>query len=115
MNINQLNNQERMGNRIFNYFIDFGFCVGTMGAGIGSVLGHVITRNINTIERWVSIIFGLKLWRSSVYMFSKIPNEVNWPLALRIVLLAILAAAIGTLIPAIIAAITRPVDILRYE
>lgn len=96
-------------------FVGFGACIGIVGSGIGAVLGHVITRNINAIEGWISIIFGLKLWKSSVYMFSKIPNEVNWPWALRIVLLAILAAAIGTLIPAIIAARTRPVEILRYE
>jgi len=34
---------------------------------------------------------------------------------LPIVLFAIVAAAIGTLIPAIVAARTRPVEILRYE
>ena len=96
-------------------FVGFGACVGIVGSGIGAALGHVITRNINTIEHWISIIFGLKLWRSSVYMFSKIPNEVNWPWAFRIILLAIVAAAIGALIPAIVAAITRPVEILRYE
>ncbi|MGD8499078.1 MAG: FtsX-like permease family protein [Phycisphaerales bacterium] len=96
-------------------FVGFGACVGIIGSGIGTVLGHVITKNVNTIEDWIRIIFGLKLWKSSVYMFSKIPNEVNWPWTLRIVLLAIMAAAIGTLIPAIVAARTKPVDILRYE
>ena len=96
-------------------FVGFGACVGTVGSGIGAVLGYVITRNINTIENWIRIIFGLKLWKSSVYLFSKIPNEVNWPWALRIILLAIIAAAIGTLIPAIVAARTKPVNILRYE
>jgi len=96
-------------------FVGFGACVGTVGSGIGAVLGYVITRNINTIEGWIRIIFGLKLWKSSVYLFSKIPNEVNWPWAMRIVLLAIIAAAIGTLIPAIVAARTKPVNILRYE
>jgi len=96
-------------------FVGFGACVGTVGSGIGTVLGYVITRNINTIEDWIRIIFGLKLWKSSVYLFSKIPNEVNWSWALRIVLLAIIAAAIGTLIPAIVAARTKPVNILRYE
>jgi ABC-type lipoprotein release transport system permease subunit len=40
---------------------------------------------------------------------------VNWQWAMRIVLMAIIAAAIGTLIPAIIAARTKPVNILRYE
>ncbi len=96
-------------------FVGFGACVGVIGSGLGAVLGYVITRNINTIEDWVRIIFGLKLWKSSVYLFSKIPNEVNWPWAMRIALMAIIAAAIGTLIPAIVAARTKPVEILRYE
>jgi lipoprotein-releasing system permease protein len=88
-------------------FVGFGACVGIVGSGIGLVLGYAITKNVNTIENWIRIIFGLKLWKSSVYMFSKIPNQVD--------LLAIVAAAIGTLIPAIVAARTKPVDLLRYE
>jgi lipoprotein-releasing system permease protein len=96
-------------------FVGFGACVGVVGSSFGAVLGYVITRNINTIENWIRIIFGLKLWKSSVYLFSKIPNEVDWSWALRIVLLAIIAAAIGALIPAVVAARTKPVNILRYE
>jgi len=74
-----------------------------------------VTRNINTIEEWVRVLFGLKIWRSSVYMFSKIPNEVDWGWALVIVLSAVIASGIGALIPAIIAWRSRPVSILRYE
>ena len=96
-------------------FIGFGGCVGAVGSGIGVILGYIITTNINTIEEWIGIIFGLKLWRSSVYLFSKIPNEVDWSSALPIVLFAVVAAAIGAVIPAIIAARTKPVEILRYE
>ena len=96
-------------------FVGFGACIGIIGSGIGTVLGYAITENINAIEYRISVIFGLKLWKSSVYMFSRIPNEVDWIWALRIVLLAIVAAAIGTLIPAIVAARTKPVQILRYE
>jgi lipoprotein-releasing system permease protein len=96
-------------------FLAFGFCVGIVGSGIGAVLACIITKNINVIEKWISVIFGLKLWKSSVYMFSEIPNQVNWGWALPIVLFAVLAATIGALIPAIVAARTRPVEILRYE
>jgi len=96
-------------------FVGFGACVGMVGSGIGIAVGCIVTKNVNAIEGWVRIIFGLKLWKSSVYMFSRIPNEVDWASALPIVLLAIAAAAIGTLIPAIVAARTRPVEILRYE
>ncbi len=96
-------------------FVGFGACVGIIGSGLGMILGYIVTKNINTIEEWVRIIFGLKLWKSSVYMFSKIPNEVDWGSALPIVLLAVAAAALGALIPAIVAARTKPVEILRYE
>jgi lipoprotein-releasing system permease protein len=102
-------------NSVAFVFVGFGACVGAVGSGLGAVLGYVITRNVNTIETWIRIIFGLKLWKSSVYLFSKIPNEVNWPWALRIALLAIIAAAVGSVIPAIVAARTKPVEILRYE
>jgi lipoprotein-releasing system permease protein len=96
-------------------FVGFSGCIGVIGASVGAILGYVVTKNINTIEEWVRIIFGLKLWKSSVYMFSKIPDEVDWNWALSIALLAVVAAVIGALIPAIVAAKTKPVEILRYE
>ncbi len=96
-------------------FVGFGCCVGIIGSGLGAALGYLITKNINAIENWIRILFGLKLWKSSVYMFSKIPNDVDWASALLIMFFAVVAATIGTLIPAIVAARTRPVEILRYE
>ena len=48
-------------------------------------------------------------------MFSRIPNEVDWDSTGTIVLFAIVAAVVGALIPAVVAARTKPVDILRYE
>jgi ABC-type lipoprotein release transport system permease subunit len=96
-------------------FVDFGACVGGLGSIIGAFLGYLVTTNVNTIEEWIRIVFGLKLWKSSVYMFSRIPNEVDWSLALIFMLVAVAAATIGTLIPAVVAARTKPVDILQYE
>jgi lipoprotein-releasing system permease protein len=100
---------------VVGLFVGFGASVGVAGAGIGAALGYVITRNINTVEEWIRIASGQKLWKSSVYMFSRIPNEVDWGAALPIVALAIAAAALGALIPALVAARTRPVEVLRYE
>lgn len=96
-------------------FLGFGVTVGVVGAAIGAAGGYAITKNINAIEEGVRVVFGLKLWSSSVYMFSRIPNEVDWASALPIVGLAIAAAAVGALTPAIVAALTRPVEVLRYE
>jgi lipoprotein-releasing system permease protein len=100
---------------VASIFVGFGICVGLIGSVVGMMLGDIVTKNINIIEEWIRIIFGLKLWKSSVYMFSRIPNEVDWDSALLIALLAVIAAVIGALIPAIIAVRTKPVNVLRYE
>jgi len=96
-------------------FLGFGGCVGIGGGVIGTIIAAIITRNINMIEGWITVLFGLKIWKSSTYMFSKIPNDMDWGGALPIVLFAVIAAALGAVVPAIIAARTRPVDVLRYE
>jgi lipoprotein-releasing system permease protein len=100
---------------VISVFVGLGGCVGIMGSIVGIIFAYTIIRNINPIEKWISSFLGLKLWKSSVYMFSKIPNEVDWNLALQIIFFAVLAAAIGAFIPAIVAAKTKPVKILRYE
>ncbi|MBN1505897.1 MAG: ABC transporter permease [Sedimentisphaerales bacterium] len=96
-------------------FLGFGITVGVMGAGLGAALGYLITVNINFIEGWIRATFGLKLWQSSVYMFSRIPNVVDWQWAMILAGFSIAAAALGALLPAFLAARTRPVEVLRYE
>jgi len=96
-------------------FLGFGGCVGLVGCGLGIILGYVITTNINTIEEWIRVIFGLKLWRSSSYMLNTIPNQIDWAAVWPIIIIAVAGCCLGALIPAIVAARTRPVEILRYE
>jgi lipoprotein-releasing system permease protein len=96
-------------------FITFGLLIGLLGSALGLALGLVFTKNINMIERWISIALNLKLWKSSTYMFSRIPNQLNWESVIWVTIAAIVAAGIGALIPAITAARVKPVDILRYE
>jgi lipoprotein-releasing system permease protein len=96
-------------------FVGFGAFVGTLGTLLGTAAGYIVTKNINEVEGWIRVAFGLKLWKASIYMFSRIPNEVYWHAVWWIVLSAILGAAIGAVIPALSAALTRPVRVLRYE
>jgi len=100
---------------IASIFLFFGLFIGLIGASVGLVVGFAITHNVNTIERWIGLLFGLKLWSSSVYMFSRIPNHFNWYWAWRFFGAAVLASVLGALAPAITAAKAIPAKILRYE
>ncbi len=96
-------------------FLFFGLFIGLIGASVGLTAGFIITHNVNTIERWIGLLFGLKLWSSSVYMFSRIPNHFNWYWAWRFFGAAVGASVLGAMAPAIAAARTIPAKILRYE
>jgi lipoprotein-releasing system permease protein len=78
-------------------------------------MGWFITVNINPIEHQISRLFGLKIWKAGVYMFTQIPNTVDWPAAGWILLAAVLASVAGALLPAMRAACIQPVRLLRYE
>jgi len=100
---------------VIGLFLGFGVSIGVAGSGLGAALGYAITRHINQIEGWIRILFGIKLWRSSVYMFDRIPDQVDWNSALLFATLAMAAATVGALLPAVAAARTRPVEVLRHE
>jgi lipoprotein-releasing system permease protein len=96
-------------------FLGFAACVGLAGSVCGVGLGWLVITNINAIEGFISRLLGWKIWRSSVYIFERMPDELDWASIYWIVPAAVLSCLLGVLIPAIIAARMKPVDILRYE
>jgi lipoprotein-releasing system permease protein len=96
-------------------FIAFGKTIGLLGAALGVALGCLVIKYINPIEDFISSALGFNVWKSSTYMFDKVPNQIDWFSVAWISLAGILAATLGSLIPAITAAKTKPVKILRYE
>jgi lipoprotein-releasing system permease protein len=96
-------------------FVLFGTAVGIVGAAVGIGLGWLIIDNINGIEQAIASVFGIKLWKASTYLFTQIPNTMHWGSVLWITTAGIVAAAAGSLIPAIAAARVKPVETLQYE
>ena len=96
-------------------YLAFGGGVGVLGSVVGLGLGWWATRNISVIEGVLTKIFGFKIWRSGVYMFSEIPNEVAWDSVIWIMAAGVISAVFGALLPALRAARMQPVDALRYE
>jgi len=100
---------------IAGIFLSYGCAIGSVGALFGLALGIWATRNISLIESILAKLLGFKIWKSGVYMFSEIPNQVHWPSVAWIMAAGIASAVLGAALPAIRSARLQPVESLRYE
>ncbi|MFA6134799.1 MAG: FtsX-like permease family protein [Phycisphaerae bacterium] len=96
-------------------FLAYGAAVGLVGSIIGTIGGYYFVLYINNIQDFIDKYFGFRVWDREIFMFEKIPNEVELVPALLIVAGAIVAGLVGALIPAWRAARMQPVEALRYE
>jgi len=81
---------------------------------LGSI-GFVVFCFIGGIVLYIKHIGGLVIWDASVYYFSVIPNQVDWPSSIFTMVGAVVFCLLGALIPAAKAADTDPVEALRHE
>ena len=88
--------------------------LGLFGAGFGTILGLLITTNINAIEHFLFKLTGVGFDRT-IYYFDLIPTKIE-PATVSLVNLGAIAIAVAFSVwPAIRAAWLRPVQALRYE
>ncbi len=97
-------------------FVGYGFLVGVVGAFLGLLSGTVFVRYINEIQDALADWNPeLRVWSRETYIFDTIPNRVDPNEAAVIVIVAILASIVGSLVPAYRASRVWPVESLRYE
>ena len=97
-------------------FLAYGGVIGLLGASIGLVAGWLFTVNINEIQDFLASLHpALRIWDPSVYVFERIPSDVN-PLNAAVVYVAAVASSVaGAIVPAIRASRMEPTESLRYE
>lgn len=100
---------------IAQIFLAFGSITGLAGSAIGVLIAYLTVTNINAIQDWVAAVCGFRVWNREVFLFDKIPNEVNFSAAVVIVIWAMAAGLIGAMIPSVRAATMEPVEAIRYE
>ncbi len=96
-------------------FMSYGLSLGTVGAGVGMVIGLIFVAKINTIAHFLERLTGRELFDPTVYYFQTIPTIVRPATVAWIVLGAISVAVLASVLPALRAARLHPVEALRYE
>ena len=100
---------------VLRIFLMCGAFVGVVGTVIGTAIGIVFCRNIVAIQRAVEDVTGGKVFDSSVFMLTALPNTIDWGDVARVVVLGLGLSLLATLYPSWRAARTDPVEALRHE
>jgi lipoprotein-releasing system permease protein len=102
-------------------FLGYGLAIGIVGAGLGLLFGYLIVHNINEIHGWMGTITEkllrerVQIWNPEVYAFDTIPNTMDPTEVGVILVVAMISAVLGALVPAVRAARMQPVEALRWE
>ena len=100
---------------ILRIFLLCGAFVGVSGTVIGTLLGIVICRNIAAIQHWIEQLTGNRVFDSTAFLLTTLPDQVDWGDVGRVILLGLGLSLLATLYPSWRAARTDPVEALRHE
>ena len=100
---------------VLRIFLMCGAFVGVSGTLIGTIIGIVFCRNIVAIQHLVEDVTGGRVFDSSVFMLTALPNTIDWGDVARVVTLGLTLSLLATLYPSWRAARTDPVEALRHE
>ncbi len=96
-------------------FVTTGTTIGAIGTAAGLLLGAIVLFFREPIVDFIAFATGQEIWDPQVRFLSTLPSRTDPWEVLGIVTLALTMSFLATLYPALKAANTDPVQVLRYE
>lgn len=100
---------------LLRIFMTVGVLIGVAGIVAGNILGFIFLYFRQPIINLIQLITGQNLWDPSIRFLTELPSRTDPFEVLAICSLALIFSFLATLYPALKAASTDPVQVLRYE
>ncbi|MBN8906799.1 MAG: lipoprotein-releasing ABC transporter permease subunit, partial [Rhodospirillales bacterium] len=84
---------------VLRIFLMCGAFVGVSGTLIGTIIGVLFCRNIVAIQHFVERVTGGRVFDSSVFMLTTLPDQVDWGDVAQVVVLGLALSLLATLYP----------------
>lgn len=100
---------------LIRIFMTVGTTIGSLGIGAGLVLGFVILAFRQQVVSFIGLVTGQQIWDPSMRFLTELPARTDVLEVVGIAAMAFVFSVLATLYPALKAASTDPVQVLRYE
>ena len=100
---------------ILKVFFVIGLTIGMIGTISGTILGIIITENLQYIQFLIENLIDTELFSEEIYFLSTLPSDIKYKEVLFVFFISITITILSTIFPAIRASNIDPIDTLKNE
>ena len=100
---------------LLKIFFVIGLSIGLIGTISGTILGIIITENLQIIQYLLENFLDIELFSEEIYFLSTLPSDIKYQEVLFVFLISIIITILSTIFPSIRASNIDPIDTLKNE